>query len=96
MDDINDTVLGRLPGAFMEFNSTDRIVMEEGVDLITVGYPPKYLNMLNAPGIPFSRLHLKLGCPLMILRNLNPVNGLCNGTIPSSPTAKGMSYRSSC
>ena len=54
--------------------------MEEGVDLTTVGYPPEYLNTLNAPGIPLLRLRLKLGCPLMILRNLNPTNGLCNGT----------------
>ena len=55
-------------------NSMDKMVIEEGVNLTTVSYPPEYLNTLNAPGIPLSRLQL------MILRNLNPSNGLCNGT----------------
>ena len=80
VDDIDDTVLDRLPGNVVEFCGADRMIMEEGADLATVSYPTEYLNTLNAPGIPLSRLRLKIGCPLMILQNINPSNGLCNGT----------------
>ena len=37
------------------------------------------VNSINASGIPLSELNLKNGCPIMILRNLCPANGLCNG-----------------
>jgi hypothetical protein len=43
-------------------------------------YPTEYLNSINASGLPLARLALKPGCPFMLLRNLNPTNGLCNGT----------------
>ena len=43
-------------------------------------YPAEYLNGLNASGLPLARLTLKPGCPLMVLRNLDPSNGICNGT----------------
>lgn len=43
-------------------------------------YPVEFLNSLNASGLPLARLALKPGCPLMLLHNLDPANGLCNGT----------------
>ncbi|KAL1202767.1 hypothetical protein V5N11_031395 [Cardamine amara subsp. amara] len=43
-------------------------------------YTPEYLNSLDFPGIPNHRLCLKVGVPVMLLRNLNQKNGLCNGT----------------
>ena len=43
-------------------------------------YPVKFLNSLNASGLPLAHLPLKPGCPLMLLCNLDPANGLCNGT----------------
>jgi ATP-dependent DNA helicase PIF1 len=43
-------------------------------------YPIEFLNSLNVSGIPPHKLILKIGCPLMLIRNLNPSNGLCNGT----------------
>lgn len=33
-----------------------------------------------APGLPPGELSLKVGCPLILLRNLSPDRGLCNGT----------------
>ena len=35
------------------------------------------VNSINASGIPLSELNLKVGCPIMILCNLDPANGLC-------------------
>jgi hypothetical protein len=45
-----------------------------------LAYPVEYLNTLTASGLPLARLALKPGCPLMLLRNVDPVNKLCNGT----------------
>jgi ATP-dependent DNA helicase PIF1 len=38
------------------------------------------LTTLNPPGLPPHLLILKNGMPLILLRNLNPSEGLCNGT----------------
>merc|ERR1712240_285114 len=43
-------------------------------------YNIEYLNTLTPSGMPMHRLFLKKGMPLMLLRNLNPKMGLCNGT----------------
>lgn len=43
-------------------------------------YPIEFLNSLNVSGLPPHYLHLKVGCPVMLLR-INPFNGLCNSTM---------------
>nr|GEX03438.1 ATP-dependent DNA helicase PIF1-like [Tanacetum cinerariifolium]GEX14622.1 ATP-dependent DNA helicase PIF1-like [Tanacetum cinerariifolium] len=43
-------------------------------------YPNEYLNTLNFGGLPPQGLELKLGVPIILLRNLNLTGGLCNGT----------------
>ena len=40
----------------------------------------EYLNTLQPNGFPEHMLTLKAGMPLMLLRNVNPRQGLCNGT----------------
>ena len=42
-------------------------------------YPPEYLNSLSVAGVPEHCLVLKVGMPIILLRNLNPAEGLCNG-----------------
>jgi len=63
-------------------SSADELVREEVADAFNIEntYPPEYLNSLQSGSMPPSQLHLKIGCPIMILRNLAPAKGVCNGT----------------
>ena len=58
--------------------------MEEGVGGPGIGYVNPTENQVQpppeAPGFPSHDLRLKTNMPLMLLRNLNPREGLCNGT----------------
>ncbi|POM80919.1 Helitron helicase-like protein [Phytophthora palmivora] len=43
-------------------------------------FEPEFLNSLNFSGIPPHRIVLKVGTPIIMIRNLNSDAGLCNGT----------------
>ena len=81
--DLNARVLGMMPGEAESFLSVDSVVDEAGVDDGVSGsntLPPEFLRTLNPSGLPPGDLQLKPGCPLILLRNLCPAKGLCNGT----------------
>ena len=64
---------------------TDRGIMLPSADTLenpndVFRFNTEYLNTLTPSGFPKHLLHLKPGMPLMILRNINPRQGLCNGT----------------
>lgn len=66
------------------YTSVDTIVQERGADGPTSdeehSYPVEFLRSLSSPGIPAGELCDKQGCPLILMRNLCPSAGLCNGT----------------
>jgi len=43
-------------------------------------YPVEFLQQLNAGGLPLALLCLKVGSSVILLRNLDPGEELCNGT----------------
>ena len=43
-----------------------------------LNYPVKYQNQINCSGLSLAKLELKIGCPVMILRNLNAAHGVYN------------------
>ncbi|KAL3622937.1 hypothetical protein CASFOL_033237 [Castilleja foliolosa] len=43
-------------------------------------HTPEFLNSIKCSGVPNHELHLKVGTPVMLLRNLDHSMGLCNGT----------------
>ena len=67
------------PGQETVYWSTDKTIEKE-LDNAATLYPVEFLQNFNASGLPCAKLTLKVGCPLMLLCNLDPANGLCNGT----------------
>ncbi|KXN92717.1 ATP-dependent DNA helicase PIF1 [Leucoagaricus sp. SymC.cos] len=80
VDDINAAILERFPGEKHVLMGADSIDLENADDNNYPPYPMEYLNSLNVSGLPLAKLVLKVGCPIMLLRNLDPSQGLCNGT----------------
>ena len=76
VDMINELVVGRLPGTTDKMYSAD--TLDNNGDLLRI--TEEYLNTLHPNGFPEHVLRLKPGMPLMLLRNLDPSEGLCNGT----------------
>ena len=73
LKEINDLMLDRLPGEAVTFFATDKTDLLEEL-------PAEYLKTVHPPGLPPAVLQLKTGAPIMLLRNLRPEDGLCNGT----------------
>lgn len=77
---LNSKALAIFPGEEQEFLSVDQVVLEDGADANGTRYPIEYLNSLNPAGLPPAVLKVKIGAPVMLLRNLSPHKGLCNGS----------------
>ncbi|XP_022030318.1 uncharacterized protein LOC110931223 [Helianthus annuus] len=80
--EINDRLLELFPGEPTEYLSSDSICQTEQVNdsFQQELYSPDVLNGLKISGLPNHRLVLKVGVPIMLLRNIDQQNGLCNGT----------------
>lgn len=80
-DAINEHMFKKLAGASVTYNSADE-VCKASTDTLDQDqlYPIEFLNSLNFQGMPPHSLCLKKELPIMLLRNVNPSQGLCNGT----------------
>ena len=76
VDAINDMVQDWLSQAGVRLSSADTLENQED----SFRFNTEYLNTLRPNGFPQHSLKLKPGMPLMLMRNINPREGLCNGT----------------
>ncbi|XP_066341090.1 uncharacterized protein [Miscanthus floridulus] len=75
VDAVNALMIDRFPGeekVYYSFDSVD--------DDSRNNYPIDFLNTITPNGLPPHELKVKKNCPVILLRNLDPHNGLCNGT----------------
>ncbi|KAL7114938.1 hypothetical protein ACP275_04G152500 [Erythranthe tilingii] len=75
VDKLNEKLISMFPGEATTFRSFD-----EAIDDTNNNYEEEYLNSLTPNGLPPHKLVLKRNCPISLIRNLDPSNGLCNGT----------------
>jgi hypothetical protein len=73
---INAMVLSYFLGTQINFLSVDFAKDTE----VANTYPSKFFNTLEISGMPSHKLSFKIGAPMMLLCNLDPLAGLCNGT----------------
>ncbi|KAL4132492.1 hypothetical protein QTP88_009631 [Uroleucon formosanum] len=74
-EEINKILLGSFQVKKMVHRSVNSVLEIDDA----VNYPVEFLNSLNPPGFPPHSLTLKIGTPVMLLRNLSPPK-LCNRT----------------
>jgi len=75
---INDYILQRrVVGSTKTYISEDCAIEDEETDNFV---PLEYLHSQTPTGMPPHILTLKVGAVIMLLRNLDPLRGLCNGT----------------
>ncbi|XP_048619512.1 ATP-dependent DNA helicase pif1-like [Brassica napus] len=80
-NEINSYLLSKVPSAEKEYLSSDSVAFESTPEEdFTNNYTQEYLNSLEFQGLPPHKLCVKVGAPVMMLRNLDQYNGLCNGT----------------
>ncbi|XP_078435033.1 uncharacterized protein LOC144706031 [Wolffia australiana] len=76
---VNNMVLDVFPGEVMEYFSFDAIPSSK-VDNKSL-YPTDFLNTIDDATMPLHKLQLKIRCTVILLQNLNTLQGLCNGTM---------------
>lgn len=75
VDEINEIIASKFPGEEYKYLSIDQTA-----DTTQQGLYIDFLNSLQPTRMPAHQLILKENFPVLLLRNINPSNGLCNGT----------------
>ncbi|GBC06872.1 hypothetical protein RclHR1_07100008 [Rhizophagus clarus] len=79
VDIISDMLMSRLPGETRVYPSLDSTDSTENTyRQQSQIYSPEFLRSLKVSDLPPGELKLKTGIPIILLRNLNPSEGLCN------------------
>ena len=69
-----------VPGYEHTYTSANSYTMESPTAHENNDMPMEFLHSLNTSGLPITHLTLKVGCPIIILCNIDSKCGLCNGT----------------
>ena len=87
VDVINDLVMDKFPGHSREHRSFESVETDAHL------YPTEFLNSLLPSGMPPHKMCLKVGCPVMLLRNLDPQHGYIRNMGTYLPTYMTMSLK---
>jgi len=81
VEKINDYMLDMVPDEKKVYLSYDspihRNLNDDHIDNV---HTPEFFNTITAYGLPNHKLRLKVGVPVMLLRNIDTRYGLCNGS----------------
>ncbi|XP_047267387.1 uncharacterized protein LOC124897838 [Capsicum annuum] len=81
VESINEHMVSLNQSEGTTFFSSDTICISEdtctGLEQL---HTPEFLNTIKCSGIPNHAITLKVGVPVMLLRNIDQSSGLCNGT----------------
>ncbi|KAL2970943.1 hypothetical protein AAZX31_15G165500 [Glycine max] len=78
---INDYILSLIPGDQMEYLSADYVDKSETLKSSHFrSLTTKFLNSLTTSDLLNHNIKIKIESPIMLLRNLDQTQGLCNGT----------------
>ena len=75
VDNLNARMIGKFPGNEKIYYSHDSVD-----DDSTNNYSLDFLNSITPNGLPLHEFKIKKNCLVILLQNLDPHNGLCNGT----------------
>ena len=79
--ELNQWILDRMSGDVQQYISADDMICEVGADPEhDEDIPVEFLRSVNSSSLPPGEVNLKVGCPIILLCNLSPSQGLCNGT----------------
>nr|GEV89042.1 helitron helicase-like domain-containing protein [Tanacetum cinerariifolium] len=81
VDAVNAKMLSLIEGQSRTYLSKDEVIPQgKETSETKMLYPMEYLNTITFLGFPPHELHLMVGSPIMLLRNVNLSASLCNGT----------------
>lgn len=75
---VNNHVIAGIPGGEMDYFSADSVQSVDPAD--AANFSLEYLHRQQPSGMPPHKLTLKVGVVVMLMRNIDPTNGLSNGT----------------
>ncbi|XP_065321868.1 ATP-dependent DNA helicase pif1-like [Gordionus sp. m RMFG-2023] len=75
---LNNDIINIISGPIKHYYSADSIESDNKDDILN--FPLELLHSQTPSGMPPHKLTLKVGTIVMLLRNLSPKKGLCNGT----------------
>ncbi|XP_074305344.1 uncharacterized protein LOC141640439 [Silene latifolia] len=75
VDAINDALIDQFPGQSVTYTSHDSMLDDTCASICF-----EFINKLNPGGMSSHKLILQENCPVILIRNLQPSFGLCNGT----------------
>lgn len=81
---INDQLLNQFSGEEITFKSIDEVMMEDNNNRLGISVPGdsciENFNRKTPSDLPPHELRIKKGSIVMLIRNIDVTEGLCNGT----------------